>query len=142
MSGEPHVPELTVTVINAGARVEHSVTTGTCAWELFRDDPAVIAARVGERQLDLSYQLKDGDELEGIDEPSAGCMLDEDHHGSGPVVVESVEHHPFVSRSRVLGGDDVNVIVQLAHGKLSGRSDTRGLGTLTPRIYEFRTSVG
>jgi len=79
---------------------------------------------------------------EGIDEPSAGCMLDEDHHGSGPVVVESVEHHPFVSRSRVLGGDDVNVIVQLAHGKLSGRSDTRGLGTLTPRIYEFRTSVG
>jgi threonyl-tRNA synthetase len=60
------VPELTVTVINAGARVEHSVTTGTCAWELFRDDPAVIAARVGERQLDLSYELKDGDELEGI----------------------------------------------------------------------------
>ncbi len=60
------MPELTVTVINAGARVEHSVTTGTCAWELFRDDPAVIAARVGERQLDLSYELKDGDELEGI----------------------------------------------------------------------------
>jgi threonyl-tRNA synthetase len=84
------VPELTVTVINAGARVEQSVTTGTCAWELFRDRPAVIAVRLGERQLDLSYELEDGDELEGIatDSEDGRAIL---RHSAAHVMAQAVQ---------------------------------------------------
>jgi threonyl-tRNA synthetase len=84
------VPELTVTVISADASVEHSVATGTRAWELFRDDPAVIAARVGERQLDLSYELNDGDELEGItaDSEDGRAIL---RHSAAHVMAQAVQ---------------------------------------------------
>ena len=39
------IPEIKVTVIDAGERAERAVATGTRAWELFADTPAVIAAR-------------------------------------------------------------------------------------------------
>ena len=70
--------ELKIVVLTAQGREERSVTTGTKAWELFRDDPEVIAARVstgstagsgsGEGVLkDLAYELADGDEVEGVE---------------------------------------------------------------------------
>ena len=41
--------DIKVVLVHADAREERTVTTGTKAWELFADDPAVIAARVGGR---------------------------------------------------------------------------------------------
>lgn len=43
-----------------------SVGAGTKTWELFKDDADVIAARVGGELKDLSYELADGDEVEGV----------------------------------------------------------------------------
>ena len=58
--------EIKVVRVHAGVRQDQTVTTGTKAWELFADDPDVIAARVGDRLSDLSYELVDGDEVEAI----------------------------------------------------------------------------
>ena len=46
MQGASPVSEIKVHVLTADARAEQTVTTGTKAWELFQDDPQVIAARV------------------------------------------------------------------------------------------------
>ncbi|EON24107.1 threonyl-tRNA synthetase [Nocardioides sp. CF8] len=59
--------DIKVVRIHAGQRQEHSTTTGTKAWELFKDDADVIAARVGGDLKDLAYELRDGDEVEGVD---------------------------------------------------------------------------
>ncbi|GAA4124736.1 threonine--tRNA ligase [Nocardioides fonticola] len=58
--------EIKVVRHHAGEREERTVTTGTKAWELFADDPAIIAARVGGALKDLSYELADGDEVDGV----------------------------------------------------------------------------
>ncbi|MGH3371341.1 MAG: threonine--tRNA ligase, partial [Nocardioidaceae bacterium] len=58
--------ELKVTVVGADGRAERTVTPGTKAWELFSDDPAVIAARVNGEPRDLAHELVDGDDVEGI----------------------------------------------------------------------------
>ncbi len=58
--------EIKVHVRTADARSEQTVTTGTKAWELFRDDPDVIAARVHGSLRDLSHELQDGDEVDGV----------------------------------------------------------------------------
>jgi len=60
------VSDLAVNVIAAGSTTRRSVTTGTKAWELFADDPEVIAARVGGALKDLAYELADGDDVEGV----------------------------------------------------------------------------
>ncbi|MBM7520160.1 threonine--tRNA ligase [Nocardioides nitrophenolicus] len=60
------MPDIKVAVLSPDARQEQSVATGTKAWELFRDDADVIAARVGDQLKDLSYELADGDEVEGV----------------------------------------------------------------------------
>jgi threonyl-tRNA synthetase len=65
------VSDIKVTVLAAGERAERAVTTGTKAWELFADDPAVIAARVGDTLTDLARELADGDEVEGVTIDSA-----------------------------------------------------------------------
>ena len=36
------------------------------AWELFADDPTVIAARVNGTLKDLSYDVAEGDQVEGV----------------------------------------------------------------------------
>src|SRR3954452_21032569 len=73
--GVPHreaspVSEIKVTVEDVGESApqatERAVATGTKAWELFADDPAVIAARVGGVLKDLAYELADGDAVEGV----------------------------------------------------------------------------
>ena len=38
--------EINLTVVTAGERAERTVAVGTRAWELFADDPAVIAAEL------------------------------------------------------------------------------------------------
>ncbi len=51
--------DIQVVRIHADQRAETAVTTGTKAWELFRDDADVIAARVGGALKDLAHELAD-----------------------------------------------------------------------------------
>ena len=51
------MPDLKIVLTHADAREERTVTTGTKAWELFADDPTVIAARVDGELRDLAYEL-------------------------------------------------------------------------------------
>ncbi|MGH3362352.1 MAG: aminoacyl--tRNA ligase-related protein, partial [Nocardioides sp.] len=60
------MPDIKVALTHAGVREERTVTTGTKAWELFRDDPDVVAARVGDALKDLAYELRDGDDVESV----------------------------------------------------------------------------
>ncbi|KQT94503.1 threonine--tRNA ligase [Marmoricola sp. Leaf446] len=65
------MPDIKVVLVHADARQDQTVTAGTKAWELFRDDPDVIAARVtgtdGEAALrDLATELADGDVVEPV----------------------------------------------------------------------------
>ncbi|WP_397203640.1 threonine--tRNA ligase [Nocardioides sp.] len=65
--------DIKVVRIHAGQREEQDTTTGTKAWELFKEDADVVAARVStgstsDKHLkDLAYVLQDGDEVEGVD---------------------------------------------------------------------------
>ncbi len=58
--------EIKVVRAHADQREERTTATGTKAWELFADDADVIAARVAGELKDLSYELLDGDEVEGV----------------------------------------------------------------------------
>jgi len=60
------VSDIQVTVVAAGSKAERTVTTGTRAWELFADDPSVIAARVDDELRDLSHELTGGAVVEGV----------------------------------------------------------------------------
>ena len=60
------MPEIPVVRLHADAREERTVTTGTKAWELFAEDPDIIAARVEGQLKDLSYELAAGDVVEGV----------------------------------------------------------------------------
>src|ERR1700712_1149124 len=59
--------ELKIALVHAGERQDVAVTTGSKAWEQFRDDETVIAARVNGALKDLAYELQDGDEVEGVE---------------------------------------------------------------------------
>ena len=82
--------DLKVALIHAGAREERTVTTGTKAWELFQDQPGIIAARVGEALKDLAYELADGDEVEGvaIDSKDGRDIL---RHSTAHVMAQAVQ---------------------------------------------------
>nr|WP_231496170.1 threonine--tRNA ligase [Nocardioides sp. URHA0032] len=71
-------------------REERTVTTGTRAWELYRDDDKVIAARVNGDLKDLSYELADGDLLEGvaIDSKDGHDIL---RHSTAHVMAQAVQ---------------------------------------------------
>ncbi|WP_438862046.1 threonine--tRNA ligase [Nocardioides bizhenqiangii] len=63
--------DIKVVLVPADAREGQQTTTlsvgaGTKAWELFKDEPHVVAARVAGELKDLSYELTDGDEVAGI----------------------------------------------------------------------------
>ena len=60
------MPDIAVTVLDADQRAVRAVTEGTRVWELFADEPEVIAARVGGDLSDLSRELVDSDEVEGV----------------------------------------------------------------------------
>ncbi len=86
--------ELKIALVHAGARQDVAVTTGTKAWELFKDDDKVIAARVnasdGQSLKDLSYELQDGDEVEGvaIDSADGHDIL---RHSAAHVMAQAVQ---------------------------------------------------
>jgi threonyl-tRNA synthetase len=84
------VSDLLVVLTHADAREERTVTTGTRAWELYADDTAVIAARVGGQLRDLAYELRDGDEVEAValDSPEGRDIL---RHSTAHVMAQAVQ---------------------------------------------------
>ena len=84
------MPDIKVVLVHADAREDRTVTTGTKAWELFADDTAVIAARVGGELKDLSYELADGDEVEAvaIDSKDGHDIL---RHSTAHVMAQAVQ---------------------------------------------------
>ncbi|MCD6640853.1 MAG: threonine--tRNA ligase [Nocardioides sp.] len=60
------------------------------AWELFKDDPQIIAARVDGQLKDLSYVVQPGDEVEGvaIDSPDGRDIL---RHSTAHVLAQAVQ---------------------------------------------------
>ena len=82
--------EINVVLVHADERQDQAVTTGTKAWELFRDDPDVIAARVGGMLRDLAHELADGDEVKGvrIDSPDGHDIL---RHSTAHVMAQAVQ---------------------------------------------------
>nr|WP_179519594.1 threonine--tRNA ligase [Nocardioides perillae] len=85
---------MSVVRVHADAREERTVTTGTKAWELFADDPEVIAARVtrdGESALrDLAHELADGDVVESVAIDSADGR-DILRHSTAHVMAQAVQ---------------------------------------------------
>ena len=84
------MPDLKIVLTHADAREERTVTTGTKAWELYADDPTVIAARIGGALRDLAYELHDGDEVEGvaIDSKDGHDIL---RHSTAHVMAQAVQ---------------------------------------------------
>ncbi|MDX6307876.1 MAG: threonyl-tRNA synthetase [Nocardioidaceae bacterium] len=82
--------EVRVTTVSAGQRAERTVATGTKAWELFRDDPTVIAARVDGEPRDLSHELADGAEVSplAIDTEDGRAIL---RHSTAHVMAQAVQ---------------------------------------------------
>ncbi len=90
------MPEITTVpdAGDAGEVAERTVATGTQAWELFRDDPTIIAARVNETLRDLAYVVQDGDRVSGvaIDSPDGRAIL---RHSTAHVMAQAVQElHP------------------------------------------------
>jgi threonyl-tRNA synthetase len=84
------VSDLHVTVVSAAGRAERTVTTGTKAWELFKDDADVVAARVDGELRDLSHELGNGSEVVGvaIDSPDGRGIL---RHSTAHVLAQAVQ---------------------------------------------------
>ncbi|ROR90557.1 threonine--tRNA ligase [Nocardioides aurantiacus] len=89
------MPDIKVVLVHADARQDQTVTAGTKAWELFRDDPDVIAVRVtgadGEPALrDLATELADGDVVESvlIDSADGHDIL---RHSTAHVMAQAVQ---------------------------------------------------
>jgi threonyl-tRNA synthetase len=87
---EQVVSDVNVTVVSAAQQAEQSVTTGTKAWELFRDDPDIVVARVNGELRDLAYELADGDVVEGvpIGSPDGQAVL---RHSTAHVLAQAVQ---------------------------------------------------
>ncbi|HEX5860937.1 MAG TPA: threonine--tRNA ligase, partial [Nocardioides sp.] len=84
------MPEIKVALVHAGEREERTVTTGTRAWELFQDDPSIVAARVGGQLRDLAHELADGDAVEGVAIDS-GDGRDILRHSTAHVLAQAVQ---------------------------------------------------
>ncbi|MBC9733561.1 threonine--tRNA ligase [Nocardioides marmotae] len=82
--------DIQVVLVTADAREERTTTTGTKAWELFAEDPSIIVARVNGELRDLSHELADGDEVEGvaIDSPDGLAVL---RHSTAHVMAQAVQ---------------------------------------------------
>ncbi|HPU14094.1 MAG TPA: threonine--tRNA ligase [Aeromicrobium sp.] len=77
---------LSVTVSNSPQAVE----PGTKVWQLFADDPAVIAARLNGDLVDLARELADGDLVEPVAIDSADG-LDILRHSTAHVMAQAVQ---------------------------------------------------
>ena len=82
--------DLQIVRVHAEERQDQTVTEGTKAWELFRDDTDVIAARVGGELKDLSYDLAEGDVVESVAIDSADG-LDILRHSCAHVMAQAVQ---------------------------------------------------
>ncbi|MGH3424669.1 MAG: threonine--tRNA ligase, partial [Nocardioidaceae bacterium] len=71
-------------------RVERTVTTGTKAWELFADEPEVVAARVDGELVDLARELSAGDVVEGVTIDSADGLAIL-RHSTAHVMAQAVQ---------------------------------------------------
>ena len=87
--------DVTVTVTSPAGSSQRAVTAGTRAWELFADQPDVIAARVtpadGAGALrDLAHELADGDVVEpvAIDSDDGHDIL---RHSTAHVLAQAVQ---------------------------------------------------
>ena len=88
--------ELSIVRVHAEERQDRTVTTGTKAWELFKDETEVVAARVvstgsTDPQLkDLSYVLAEGDVVESvpIDSKDGHDIL---RHSTAHVMAQAVQ---------------------------------------------------
>jgi len=77
-----------ITVSVAGS--ERSVPVGTTAADLFEDEKRVVVARVGGELKDLTHELTDGDEVEGVDIASPDG-LDVLRHSCTHVMAQAVQ---------------------------------------------------
>jgi threonyl-tRNA synthetase len=84
------VSDVLVTVVSPSGKAERQVTAGTRAWELFTDEPDVIAAKVGGQLRDLAHQIAEGDEVEGIaiDTDDGRAIL---RHSTAHVLAQAVQ---------------------------------------------------
>ncbi|MEU2079307.1 threonine--tRNA ligase [Streptomyces sp. NPDC013489] len=82
--------EVRVTVQSASEPEERAVSAGTTAGALFADDRTIIAARVAGELKDLSYELADGDVVEGV-EISSPDGLDILRHSTAHVMAQAVQ---------------------------------------------------
>ena len=82
--------EINIAVTIAGSREEQTTTSGTKAWELFKDQPEIIAARVSGELKDLAYVLADGDDVEGVEisSPDGHNIL---RHSTAHVLAQAVQ---------------------------------------------------
>ncbi len=82
--------EANVVVVSTAERAGRTVATGTKAWELFADDPAIIAVRVDGELRDLSREVRDGSEVEGvaIDSDDGRAIL---RHSTAHVLAQAVQ---------------------------------------------------
>ncbi|MEU9756127.1 threonine--tRNA ligase, partial [Streptomyces althioticus] len=71
-------------------REERVVTTGTTAAELFAGERSIIAARVADELKDLSYQVQDGETVEGV-EISSEDGLNILRHSTAHVMAQAVQ---------------------------------------------------
>ena len=79
-----------IVLVRADAREDQTVTAGTKAWQLFSETPDVIAARVNGELKDLSYELADGDEVEGVEMASKDGR-DILRHSTAHVLAQAVQ---------------------------------------------------
>ena len=88
--------ELSIVRVHAEERQDRTVTTGTKAWELFKEETEVVAARVvsagstDPALKDLSYVLADGDVVESvpIDSKDGHDIL---RHSTAHVMAQAVQ---------------------------------------------------
>ncbi|MBA2574119.1 MAG: threonine--tRNA ligase [Nocardioidaceae bacterium] len=82
--------DLNVTVVSATERDERTVASGTKAWELFADDPAIIAVRVDQELRDLAHELSAGAAVEGVavDSDEGLAIL---RHSTAHVLAQAVQ---------------------------------------------------
>ncbi len=88
--------QINVVRVHAAERQDQRTTTteqvdaGTKAWQLFADQPDVVAARVGGVLRDLAHDLEDGDEVEpvAIDSPDGLDIL---RHSTAHVLAQAVQ---------------------------------------------------
>lgn len=80
----------TITVITDDSPESREVDEGTRAWQLFADDPSVIAARVDGVLVDLARELVDGETVEAVPVQTPDG-LDILRHSTAHVMAQAVQ---------------------------------------------------